>query len=266
MSFGKWLFSCSRRYLKQAVFGDFIAKYRGAEGEKRIAKIADLACSGTSAVPIKNLYLPWPDGRTCQIDELIIADSGIYVIEMKNYKGWIFGNEKNQYWTQVLSSGYYGQSIKNRLYNPIRQNASHVYCIRKNLKGYKGPIHSLIVFSNEAEFKDITVYSSDVYVLNQSRIHDVFQLIADKHKNCLTADEIQDIKAQLYQVAIPADEKRHVENIKVHIADQEDKLEKGICPRCGANLVLRTVKKGNNAGASFIACSRYPECKYTHSL
>lgn len=185
---------------------------------------------------------------------------------MKNYKGWIFGNEKNQYWTQVLSSGYYGQSIKNRLYNPIRQNASHVYCIRKNLKGYKGPIHSLIVFSNEAEFKDITVYSSDVYVLNQSRVHDVFQLIADKHKNCLTADEIQDIKAQLYQVAIPADEKRHVENIKMHIADQEDKLEKGICPRCGANLVLRTVKKGNNAGASFIACSRYPECKYTHSL
>ena len=265
----RWIRGHIRRGVKQALFGDVIAEYKGERGEHKASNAAGKALAGHNAISMCDVYLPWPDGRTAQIDQIIIADSGIYVLEVKNYKGWIFGNEKNQYWTQVLSSGYFGQSIKNRLYNPIRQNASHVYCIRKNLKGYKGPIHSLIVFSNEAEFKDIkdiTVYSSDVYVLNQSRIHDVFQLIADKHKNCLTADEIQDIKAQLYQVAIPADEKRHAENIKMHIADQEDKLEKGICPRCGANLVLRTVKKGNNAGASFIACSRYPECKYTHSL
>lgn len=71
---------------------------KGTRGEREVSQIVAWSCYGSNAIPIKNLYLPWPDGSTAQIDELIIADSGIYVIEMKNYKGWIFGNENNKYW------------------------------------------------------------------------------------------------------------------------------------------------------------------------
>ena len=99
----RWIRGHVRRAVKQAVFGDVIAEYKGERGEKKVSRIADRTFANTTAVPIKNLCLPWPDGRTAQIDELVIADSGIYVIEVKNYKGWIFGNENNQYWTQVLS-------------------------------------------------------------------------------------------------------------------------------------------------------------------
>jgi len=35
------------------------------------------------------------------------------------------------------------------------------------------------------------------------------------------------------------------------------------CPKCGAEMVLRTAKKGANAGANFWGCSTFPRCKFT---
>ena len=239
---------------------------KGARGEKKVSRIVDRTVSNTNAIPIKDLYLPWPDGGTAQIDELIIADSGIYVIEMKNYKGWIFGNENNQYWTQVLYTRYRGESTKNRLYNPIRQNASHISCIRKNLKGYNGPIHSLIVFGDEAEFKDVTINSSGVYVLYQSNLRHAIREIDSVYKGSLFDNEINDIYAKLMQASSRADRTHHVEKIYQRLAEKEERLEKGLCPRCGAPLVVRTAKKGPNAGSQFLGCSRYPDCRYTRNI
>ena len=39
-----------------------------------------------------------------------------------------------------------------------------------------------------------------------------------------------------------------------------------ICPVCGKNLVLRTIKKGKNAGKQMYGCSNYPKCKYVKKL
>ena len=39
-----------------------------------------------------------------------------------------------------------------------------------------------------------------------------------------------------------------------------------VCPRCGAALVLRTAKKGANAGNRFLGCSNYPKCRYIRDL
>ncbi|MCR5167068.1 MAG: topoisomerase DNA-binding C4 zinc finger domain-containing protein [Oscillospiraceae bacterium] len=35
------------------------------------------------------------------------------------------------------------------------------------------------------------------------------------------------------------------------------------CPKCGKPLVLRTAKKGENAGKQFYGCSGFPKCRYT---
>ena len=35
------------------------------------------------------------------------------------------------------------------------------------------------------------------------------------------------------------------------------------CPQCGSLMVLRTAKRGPNAGGKFYGCSRYPKCKAT---
>jgi DNA polymerase III epsilon subunit-like protein len=39
-----------------------------------------------------------------------------------------------------------------------------------------------------------------------------------------------------------------------------------ICPRCGKELILRTARKGFNAGNRFYGCSGYPKCRYVKNL
>ncbi|MEA5020080.1 MAG: topoisomerase DNA-binding C4 zinc finger domain-containing protein [Gordonibacter sp.] len=39
-----------------------------------------------------------------------------------------------------------------------------------------------------------------------------------------------------------------------------------ICPRCGAVLIVRTAKKGSNAGNQFYGCSSFPRCRFTKKV
>lgn len=39
-------------------------------------------------------------------------------------------------------------------------------------------------------------------------------------------------------------------------------LEASLCPRCDAPLMAREAKKGPHAGQQFLACSRFPDCRY----
>ena len=105
----------------------------------------------------------------------MIHHSGIYVFESKNYGGWIFGNERNAWWTQsLLGEGYSAQ--KERFYNPVWQNRTHIKYLRKKLGLFDGKIYSVIVFSDRCEFKDVTIFSDDVILTQQ------FQLAASIQK------------------------------------------------------------------------------------
>ena len=51
-----------------------------------------------------------------------------------------------------------------------------------------------------------------------------------------------------------------------HIATIKEAGSSDICPRCGGKLVLRTAKKGTNAGKQFYGCSNYPSCRYIRNI
>ena len=42
-----------------------------------------------------------------------------------------------------------------------------------------------------------------------------------------------------------------------------NRLNENVCPHCGAKMVLRTAKKGQNAGEKFWGCSAFPKCRTT---
>ncbi len=50
---------------------------------------------------LKNVTLPTEDGTT-QIDHIIVSRFGVFVIETKNMRGWIFGNPAHKSWTQQI--------------------------------------------------------------------------------------------------------------------------------------------------------------------
>lgn len=95
-----------------------------------------------------DLYLPRPDGQgSTQIDHVVVSRFGIFVIETKNYKGWIFGSEKQSQWTQQI----YRQ--KNRFQNPLHQNRLHVRALMAYLGLAENRFRPVVFFVGEAEFK-----------------------------------------------------------------------------------------------------------------
>ncbi|MEZ5514313.1 MAG: nuclease-related domain-containing protein [Steroidobacteraceae bacterium] len=88
------------------------------------------------------------EGGTTQIDHILVSRFGVFVIETKDYKGWLFANEDQAKWTQVLFHWRF------KFQNPILQNRGHVLAVRR-LLDFIPPdtIKSAIVFTGEAEFK-----------------------------------------------------------------------------------------------------------------
>ena len=44
------------------------------------------------------------DGKSSQIDHILLNSHGIFVIETKNYKGVVYGSEGKNYWRQYLKN------------------------------------------------------------------------------------------------------------------------------------------------------------------
>ena len=96
---------------------------------------------------MNHITLPLKDGTT-QIDHILVSRFGVFVIETKDYKGWIFGNANDAKWTKVLFR------LKFRFQNPILQNRRHVSAVH-DLLDFLPPdaIKSVVVFTGRAEFK-----------------------------------------------------------------------------------------------------------------
>lgn len=98
---------------------------------------------------LNNCTLPDLANGTTQIDHILLSPYGIFVIETKNYKGWIFGSEKQKVWTQKLYQKSY------QFQNPLHQNYKHIKVLEFFLSDVLMPeyIHSLIVFTPQSTFK-----------------------------------------------------------------------------------------------------------------
>jgi len=115
---------------------------RGEWAERRL--VLSLLQEGVNPKAIfHDLYIQKPNGEYTQIDVVVATRAGIIVFEVKDYSGWIFGNEHQKYWTQLLA---YGKE-KHHFYNPIMQNSGHIQTIRQSLPQNPDiPIYSIIVF------------------------------------------------------------------------------------------------------------------------
>lgn len=164
---------------------------------------------------IFNCYIPKSDGTTTEIDVIMIHEKGIFVFESKNYKGWIFGKETDNYWTQCLK-GSRGSSNKYRFYNPIKQNASHIKWLQRYLNIPEERFHSYIVFSNNCEFKNVTLSSGNVYVLKQSAIYSYIGSHIKNLDKVYTGEEIDEIYNKLYvhTLKTEAEKAEHIKQIK----------------------------------------------------
>ena len=131
------------------VFKLFKPFLKGKLGEFAVAAHVKLYLKDPQYILLNDLTLPDGAGATTQIDHLLLSPYGIFVIETKNYKGWIFGNERQKIWTQKLYKNSY------KFQNPIHQNYKHIKVLEQLLVDIVAPdlLHSVVVFMPDAVFK-----------------------------------------------------------------------------------------------------------------
>lgn len=259
----------------------FDENWVGRRGEKLTERELNLVrLLGRKGKVLRNVYVPKTNGETSEIDVMFITQKGIFVFESKNYSGWIFGDESAQYWTAMLPN-----KEKNKFYNPIKQNQTHI----KWLKEYVGndiPLFSIVVFSERCELKKVSVTSQDVKVIKRDRTYAAVKTIWNEREDCLDDVQVNCLYEELKKLTNvdEATKVAHVENIKKKygreskikspeekqpesavVLDDSDNLQAKICPKCGAIMVLRTVRKGANTGNQFYGCSAFPKCRYTQN-
>lgn len=235
-----------------ALFSVFKAKIKGKAGEATIGMfLKNLDKEKYNVVNDVLLDSEGGNTKTTQVDHVVVSVYGIFSIETKNYKGMIYGYENAKEWTQNI----YGN--KYRFMNPIRQNYAHIKAIETLLKnnGYNDiPLHSIIAFPGDSTLK---VTAEKAYVVKWGSVNDTIRKLSDKQ--CLSKEDIEKISLLLSEKKSAHSEMtQHVSGIKEAKADTKQKVQSGICPKCGGELVLRSGKYGN-----FYGCSNYPKCKFT---
>jgi len=221
--------------------------FKGKVGEFMVNVIARLRLDKNTYHLIKNVTLPTDDGTT-QIDHVIVSVYGVFVVETKNMKGWIFGSKDQRTWTQKI----FKQSHK--FQNPLFQNYKHTKTLETLLGLGEQQIFSLVVFVGDSTFK--TAMPENVTVGGG-----YLRYIKSKTIPVLSPEQVADILSKIEQGRLTPSfktDRAHVAHVKTIIAD---KTAQTLCPKCGSPMVQREVKKGEQAGKAFWGCSQYPRCR-----
>ena len=78
-----------------------------------------LLLNGPEYHHFREIIIPTTRGTT-EIDHLIVSRFGVFVVELKDRSGWIFGNAYNPVWAAV----HFGEKF--RFQNPLHQNYGHI--------------------------------------------------------------------------------------------------------------------------------------------
>jgi len=120
--------------------------FKGKFGEFLVSLLFKLFLPKDKYTVLHNITLPTEDGTT-QIDHIVVSPYGLFVVETKNMKGWIFGGEYQNIWTQKLFK------VTNKFQNPLRQNYKHTQTLGTLLGLETSLIYSVVVFIGESTFK-----------------------------------------------------------------------------------------------------------------
>ena len=184
------------------------------------------------------------NNTTYQIDHIVVSEFGIFVIETKQYNGYIVGNEYEKKWKQ-----------NNKFYinNPTHQNYGHIKALENVLKLEGNKFVPIVCIPSTAKIQ----VKSKSHVLHIDELNET--ILSHKEKIIDNYREIYKIIDSL-NIVDRDKRKKHVEYAK-KIKDNQFVNGEEYCPKCGGKLIKRRGKYGD-----FLGCSNYPKCKYTRKV
>jgi restriction system protein len=236
-------------YIFPVIILTFIIKtpwFKGVFGEFQVNLILKRLSQNEYHL-IKNVTLQTEDGTT-QIDHIVVSKFGVFIVETKNMKGWIFGSANQKQWTQKIFKH------SSKFQNPIHQNYKHLKTLEAKFDINIDKLFSVIVFIGDSTFKtdmpeNVTYASS---CLSYIRSHSA-ELLNQQQ----VMETIKNIESSCLERSFSTNQthKTHVRKII------KQKTNEKLCTKCGSGMVLREAKKGQNAGCTFWGCSNFPKCR-----
>ena len=183
-------------------------KNKGSSGEQTIYKTLLDRFHVPENQLLRNIYVPTDDGKTSEIDLLVVSKKGILVFECKNYAGNIYGDATRARWVQYLGSKI------SHFYNPFMQNRSHVKHLKKYLEQYGDiPVIPMVATIARGNWK-IKNFGPDDYLLGYN-CH-LADIIAATPDSKLMAQHFKAILARLQPLSRPGEsiKNKHIEQIR----------------------------------------------------
>ena len=191
-------------------------KKAGEIGENAVTSVLKKCDSGNALVI--NDYMTVEEGQSRQIDHICICSNGVFVIETKNFAGTIYGGEDEYMWQQYVN----GQ--KHEFYSPLKQNITHMYCVKKLLPS-DVPVFQYVVFTN-----------GDISHINGGKT--------------LSSQEKEELYAALEAAAADISDEEHARQVK----KAKELAENNMCPHCEVKL-----EKVKSRDGIYYEC---PECGF----
>ena len=153
-----------------------IARELGKVGEENVYK----ALKEIDAKFLFNLYVPY-NNSTSEIDVVMITSHNIYVIEVKNYCGVIWGKEEDEYWVSQKRKGTY------TFYNPIKQNDTHIVALKQFVDM---PMTNIVIFT---DISKLNIKSNSIVIQTK----DIKQKIEDLEKKSTNKIDVNNVYNEL---------------------------------------------------------------------
>ena len=179
---------------------DVVIKNKGLEFEMYIFN--ELNSIFPDSLLITNLLIPrlGSINEYSEIDLIFLHKTGLYVLELKNFSWYIFGNFDNENW----SVGYNANGVREvyDFLNPIKQNEQHIKDLNKHLNE---DFINYIIFSKDTEI--------DSNISNVSYFEGFLELVKLR-SDLYTSQDLQEIYNKIKVINVYEKLDKHIERIK----------------------------------------------------
>ena len=132
------------------------------------------------------------DGKPAELDNVIVNKYGVFIIEVKNYTGYIVGNEDDYVWQKYKTTDA-GNTYEKTVKNPIKQVKRQVfilahyieyYGLRVWVKGYtillhgNSPVESEYMLNSVSDI-DRAIHTKGRRMLDEKTVESITRLLSE---------------------------------------------------------------------------------------
>ncbi len=145
---------------------------------------------------LRNIVISSPSSKA-EIDIIVVGETGVFIIEIKNWIGEIKGDLYDQNWTQIKRRGYrYPKAYHSTLHNPVKQVKRQLRCMISYLNNNSIScwIEASVFFSSGMVSVEVTGESNvPIFSTQHQGVQNLVTLITTNNKSKIDTIKIDKI-------------------------------------------------------------------------